>query len=84
MKEAKNLPAIGTVCEQQTWINREWRTVTVAAHYNNFAVCVWEESPGDSQVELAPAGDLRPLVGVESCEHSYANDIGCPECGEEF
>lgn len=53
------LPPVGTVCEQQTWVNRGWRTVEVIAHFNGFAVCAWEESPGDSQVELAPPGDLR-------------------------
>lgn len=78
------LPPIGTICQQQTWVNREWRTVTVVAHFNNFAVCAWEESPGDSQVELVPPGDLRSLCSDEICEHSYANKIGCPECGEVF
>ena len=55
------LPPVGTVCEQQTWVNRIWRKVEVVAHFNKFAVCAWEESPGDSQVELAPPYDLRRL-----------------------
>lgn len=59
------LPPVGTVCEQQTWVNREWRKVTVVAHFNGFAVCAWEESPGYSQVELAPSGDLRLFEEVQ-------------------
>lgn len=66
------MPPIGTVCEQQTWVNREWRIVEVVAHFNKFAVCAWEESPDDNQVELAPPGDLRP---IRTPEHIAAEEI---------
>ena len=69
------LPPIGTICEQQTWVNRLWRKVEVVAHFNKFAVCAWEESPGDSQVELAPPYDLRRLTDAIDQRESAIREL---------
>lgn len=77
------LPPVGTVCEQQTWVNRLWRKVQVVAHFNKFAVCAWEESPGDSQVELAPPYDLRlPTDEIDQRETAIRElmDIAQVDC----
>lgn len=77
------LPPVGSVCEQQTWVNRLWRKVEVVAHFNKFAVCAWEESPGDSQVELAPPYDLRlPTDEIDQRETAIRElmDIAQVDC----
>lgn len=55
----EGLPPVGTVCEVQTWVNREWRKTTVLAHHLGFAVHSWSTDGDDMEVEAAPPGDFR-------------------------
>ena len=57
----EGLPPVGTVCEVQTWVNREWRKTTVLAHHLGFAVHSWSTDGDDIEVEVAPAADFRPI-----------------------
>jgi len=59
--DGEGLPPVGTVCEVQTWVNREWRKTTVLAHHLGFAVHSWSTDGDDIQVEVAPSGDFRPF-----------------------
>lgn len=55
------LPPVGTVCEVQTWVNREWRQTKVLAHHLGFAIHSWSVEGDDMEVESAPAQDFRPI-----------------------
>lgn len=61
----EGLPPVGTVCEYQTWVNREWKKTKVLAHHLGFAVHSWSVDGDDMEVDSAPAQDFRPLSTPE-------------------
>ena len=57
----EGLPPVGTVCEVQTWVNREWKQTTILAHHLGFAVHSWSTEGDDMEVDSAPPQDFRPI-----------------------
>lgn len=57
----EGLPPIGTICEYQTWTNREWRKTKILAHHLGFAVHSWSVDGDDMEVDAAPAQDFRAI-----------------------
>lgn len=57
----EGLPPVGTVCEYQTWVNREWKQTKVLAHHLGFAVHSWSVDGDDMEVDSAPPQDFRPI-----------------------
>ncbi|WP_150294876.1 hypothetical protein [Pseudomonas extremaustralis] len=57
----EGLPPVGTVCEYQTWVNREWKQTKVLAHHLGFAVHSWSVDGDDMEVDAAPPQDFRPI-----------------------
>lgn len=57
----EGLPPVGTVCEYQTWVNREWKKTKVLAHHLGFAVHSWSVDGDDMEVDAAPPQDFRPI-----------------------
>ena len=47
----------------------------MVAHFNKFAVCAWQEATDDNQVELSPAGDLRPILTPDQIMASMLSDV---------
>lgn len=63
--DGKGMPPVGTVCEYQTWVNREWKQTKILAHHIGFAVHSWSVDGDDMEVEATPQQDFRPVRGTE-------------------
>jgi hypothetical protein len=63
--DGQGLPPVGTVCEVQTWVNREWKVTTVLAHHLGFGVHSSSTDGDDVEAEVAPCQDFRPLGSAD-------------------
>lgn len=63
--DGAGIPPIGTVCEYQTWVNREWKQTRILAHHLGFAVHSWSVNGDDMEVDATPPQDFRPIRTAE-------------------
>lgn len=79
----EGLPPVGTVCEYQTWVNREWKRTKVLAHHLGFAVHSWAIDSEEVEVDAAPPQDFRLICSTEQIAVDEMREIISSKVGDE-